>query len=154
MKEAWPWPKVYNLAINHLSFEKRNLSKAEFDKDEKSDVEGGILVKLEFEKTYDSVDHDFLDSMMEDIGFGLRWRKWIKDCISTPLLSVLVNGSPTPQFGLEGDPLFPFLFNLVVEGLSALFRKAYDLNRIMGASFGNNDVHISHLQFANDTILF
>ncbi|KAK3219853.1 hypothetical protein Dsin_013823 [Dipteronia sinensis] len=76
----------------------------------KGDNEGGLLVKLDFEKAYDSVDHDFLDHMMEDMGFGERWRKWMRDCISTPALSVLVNGSHTSQIGMErglrqGGPL-------------------------------------------------
>ncbi|KAK3231168.1 hypothetical protein Dsin_003049 [Dipteronia sinensis] len=38
----------------------------------KSDKEGGLLVKLDFEKTYNSVDHGFLDSMMEEMGFGSK----------------------------------------------------------------------------------
>ncbi|KAK2654439.1 hypothetical protein Ddye_014295 [Dipteronia dyeriana] len=93
------------------------------------------------------------------MGFGQRWIKWAKGCISTPLLTIIVNGSPTPQFGLErglrqGDPLSPFHFNLVVEGLSALFRKVHDLNMIKGASFGNNEIYTSHLKFTDDTALF
>ena len=43
---------------------------------------------------------------------------------------------------------------MAVEGLSALFRKAEELNMVKGAVFGSRDVHISHLQFADDTILF
>ncbi|KAK2640829.1 hypothetical protein Ddye_022592 [Dipteronia dyeriana] len=76
----------------------------------KKESEGGLVVKLDFEKAYDSVDHRYLDSMMEGMGFGVRWRGWMKDYISTPMISVLVNGSPTSQFGIEtglrhGDPL-------------------------------------------------
>ena len=116
-------------------------------------------MKLDFEKAYDSVDHGFLDSMLENIGVSDYWRGWIRHCISSPLLSVLVNGSPTPQFGLEiglrqGDPLSPFLFNIVVEGLSGLILKAVDKGLVQGEDFGGAEVNISHLQFADNTILF
>ncbi|KAK3219402.1 hypothetical protein Dsin_013372 [Dipteronia sinensis] len=61
----------------------------------KKDNEGGLLVKLDFEKAYNYVDHSFLDSVLEDMGFGSKWRNWVKCCISTPAMSVLVNGSLT-----------------------------------------------------------
>ena len=116
-------------------------------------------MKLDFEKAYDSVDHTFLDDIMGEMGFGRKWRLWMRSCITSPLLSVLVNGSPTRQFELEkglrqGDPLSPFLFNIVVEGLNALFKKAVSLDMLKGVSFGRGDVHVTHLQFAYDTILF
>ncbi|KAK2651365.1 hypothetical protein Ddye_011221 [Dipteronia dyeriana] len=38
--------------------------------DWKSSNEEGLLLKIDFEKAYDSVDHCFLDSLMEDFGFG------------------------------------------------------------------------------------
>ncbi|KAK3199765.1 hypothetical protein Dsin_023180 [Dipteronia sinensis] len=119
----------------------------------------GLLVKLDFEKAFDSVDHEFLLETLERMGFGLRWRNWIKGCISSPLLSVLVNGCPTKQFSKEkgmrqGDHLSPFLFNLVVEVLSCMLNKAKQLDMLNVVVFGNSAVHISHLQFADDTILF
>ena len=36
--------------------------------------EGGLLIKLNFEKTYDSVDYSFLDFMLGEMGFGQKWR--------------------------------------------------------------------------------
>ncbi|KAK3205243.1 hypothetical protein Dsin_019289 [Dipteronia sinensis] len=110
----------------------------------KNDRGGGLLVKLDFEKAYDSVDHEFLDSMMVDMGFEERWRRWIHDCISSPALSVLVNGSPTTQFGLERrlrqrDLLSLFFFSIVVERFSSLLRKVSDSDMIKGIIFGEND---------------
>ncbi|KAK2656850.1 hypothetical protein Ddye_009902 [Dipteronia dyeriana] len=62
---------------------------------------GGLVVKTDFEKACDSVDHGFLDAMLKGMGFDSKWRRWMSDCISTPLLSVMVNGSPTDQFVME-----------------------------------------------------
>ncbi|KAK2666049.1 hypothetical protein Ddye_004623 [Dipteronia dyeriana] len=95
----------------------------------------GLLVKIDFEKAYDSVDHSFLDSMMENMGFGSKWRRWISDCISTPYMSLLVNGCHTDKFGMEkgprqGDLLSPFSFNIVSEGLHCLLQNAANLGLI------------------------
>ena len=74
-------------------------------------------------------------------------------------MSVLVNGCPTEEFfigkGLrQGDPLSPFLFNLVVEVLSKMMDKARERGMIKGIGFNNDELHITHLQFADDTMLF
>lgn len=125
----------------------------------KKSRDGGPVVKMDFEKAYDSLDHNFLDCMLEGMGFGVKWRQWMKYCIASPMISVLVNGSSTRQFGLErglrqGDSLSPFLFNVAVEGLSALFMKAEELNMVKDEVFGCQGVHISHLQSVDDTIIF
>jgi hypothetical protein len=72
-------------------------------------------------------------------------------------MSVLVNGSPTVDFNVrkglrQGDPLSPFLFLLVVEGLSALMKKAVDSNLFHGYKVSDN-MKFHSLQFADDTIL-
>ena len=54
----------------------------------------------------------------------------------------------------QRDLLSPFLFNLVVECLSGCLKKVVDLNLLRGISFGEDAVHMSHLQYANDTIIF
>ncbi|GAU45521.1 hypothetical protein TSUD_186780 [Trifolium subterraneum] len=118
-----------------------------------------LLFKVDFEKTYDSVDWCYLDVVMGRMSFPTLWRKWIKECICTATTSVLVNGSPTAEFPLErglrqGDPLSPFLFLLVAEGLNVLMKAMVDNNLFTGYSIGTQEpLMVSHLQFADDTLL-
>ncbi|GAU25959.1 hypothetical protein TSUD_373600 [Trifolium subterraneum] len=118
-----------------------------------------MLFKVDFEKAYDSVDWGYLDAVMGRMSFPTLWRKWIRECVSTATSSVLVNGSPTEEFPLErglrqGDPLSPFLFLLAAEGLSVLMKTMVERNLFTGYSVGKREpLSISHLQFADDTLL-
>lgn len=118
-----------------------------------------MLFKVDFEKAYDSVDWKYLDDVMCKMGFPVLWRKWIKDCVTTATASVLVNGSPTDEFSLQrglrqGDPLSPFLFLLAAEGLSVMMKSMVANNIFSGFGVGaSNSMKVSHLQFADDTLL-
>jgi hypothetical protein len=48
-----------------------------------------MLFKVDFEKTYDSVDWGHLDDVMGKKSFPIMWRKWIKECVCTATASVL-----------------------------------------------------------------
>jgi len=55
-------------------------------------------MKVNFEKTYDSVDWEFLYYMMERLGLCAKWSKSIKGCLEYTSISILVNGSSTHEF--------------------------------------------------------
>jgi hypothetical protein len=118
-----------------------------------------MLFKVDFEKAYDSVDWGYLDTVMNKMVFPLLWRKWIKECVSTSTASILVNGGPTDEFPLQrglrqGDPLSPFLFLLAAEGLNVMMNSVVANNLYTGYGVGTtNSVVVSHLQFADDTLL-
>ncbi|GAU27943.1 hypothetical protein TSUD_146580 [Trifolium subterraneum] len=118
-----------------------------------------LLFKVDFEKAYDSVDWGYLDAVMGKMSFPVLWRKWIKECVCTATASVLVNGSQTDEFPLErglrqGDPLSPFLFLLAAEGLNVLMQAMVENNIFSGYNVRmQNTVSVSHLQFADDTLL-
>ncbi|GKV50623.1 hypothetical protein SLEP1_g57323 [Rubroshorea leprosula] len=117
-----------------------------------------FVFKADFEKAYDCVDWSFLDWMLERCGFGTKWRGWITECLSTARISVLVNGSPTREFevgkGLrQGDPLSPFLFLLISEGLQGLVQRAVTEGMLHGIEIGKQGMTMSLLQFADDTII-
>ena len=122
----------------------------------------GVVCKLDIEKAYNHVNWEALFYLLGRMGLRLKWRRWIKACISFVCFSVLVNGSPEGFFGnsrglKQGHPLSPLLFLLVMEVLSRLLKKTEECNLIQGFHVGavnSVEVSISHLLFANDTILF
>ena len=51
-----------------------------------------IMCKLDIEKTYDHMDWSFLFTVMQKMGFGEKWVRWIKWYIFIASFSMLVNG--------------------------------------------------------------
>jgi hypothetical protein len=116
-----------------------------------------LIFKVDFEKAYDSVEWSFIDYMLGRFGFCDKWKDWIHACVFAGSMSVLVNGSPSEEINIQrglkqGDPLAPFLFLLVAEGLGGLMKKAVDLSRFIGFRIRGGEVMISHLQYADDTL--
>ena len=124
--------------------------------------ENEIMCKLDIEKAYDNVDWSFLLTVMQKMGFGEKWVGWIKWCISTASFSVLVNGTSKGFFqssrGLrQGDLFSPYLFVIAIEVFSSFLKKAMDGGFMSGCKVkGRNEerVQISHLLFADDTLVF
>jgi len=115
------------------------------------------IIKVDYEKAYDSVSWEFLYYMMVRLGFCARWIAWIKECLESSTMSILVNGSPTkelcPKKGLrQGDPMAPFLFLIVVEGLAGMVRQAVKKNLYYGVHVGSKAINVGLLQFADDTL--
>jgi hypothetical protein len=57
----------------------------------------------------------------------------------------------------QGDPLSPFLFVIVMEAFSRMAKAMVDHSRFSGFAVGargSEQVHISHLLFADDTLVF
>ncbi|GKE08789.1 putative RNA-directed DNA polymerase, eukaryota, reverse transcriptase zinc-binding domain protein, partial [Tanacetum coccineum] len=96
-----------------------------------------------------------LNEMIDYLGFGVKWRSWIKACLKSLRTSILVNGSPTSEFivkrGLrQGGTLSTFLFILVMEGLHVAFKDAVQSGLIRGIKIGNSDITLSYLFYADD----
>ncbi|XP_057791321.1 uncharacterized protein LOC131008462 [Salvia miltiorrhiza] len=90
---------------------------------------GRTFFKIDFAKAYDSVEWDFLDALLVNFSFDSKWRKWMKGCLYSASASILVNGSSTKDFKMErglrqGDPMSPFCFLIIAEGLNALVERA------------------------------
>ncbi|XP_058764508.1 uncharacterized protein LOC131637959 [Vicia villosa] len=116
-----------------------------------------LLFKVDFEKAYDKVNWNFLRYMFRKMGFGAKWRGWMEKLVFKSHMLILVNGSPTEDFEVgkwlrQGDPLSPFLFVLVAEGLTGLVRKSIEVGEFDFFSI-NRSCAVDILQFADDTLL-
>ena len=42
-----------------------------------------------------------MDLVLQRMDFDDKWRVWIKSCLNTAAMSVLINGTPTKPFKME-----------------------------------------------------
>ena len=122
----------------------------------------GVIYKLDMEKAYDYVNWEVLLYLLNRMGFGVKWCKWIRSCISTIQFSVLINGFPVDFFGSsrglrQGDLLSLMLFLIMMEVFSRMLRRVEGAGLIRGFNLeGKREggERVSHLLFADNTILF
>nr|KAJ0221007.1 hypothetical protein LSAT_V11C200075540 [Lactuca sativa] len=113
--------------------------------------------KVDFEKASDSLSWGYLDSILEQMNFGTKWRSWIHGCLSSARISVLINGAATSEFSMErgirqGNPLSPFLFIIATEGLHIAMEEGKEIGIFEGIKLPNHGPSLSHLQYADDVI--
>lgn len=119
---------------------------------------GLCAVKLDMHKAYDRVEWGYLEKVMVKMGFDRRWVNLIMACVKSLKYKVRVNAMETETFiptrGIrQGDPLSPYLFLLVAEGLSSLLRGAEDRGELQGVRVCRDAPAISHLLFADDSLI-
>ncbi|XP_062094098.1 uncharacterized protein LOC133800152 [Humulus lupulus] len=118
-----------------------------------------MALKLDMSKAYDRIEWRFVERLMLKMGYHEVWVKKIMGCITSVSFSFLLNkevrGNVSPERGLrQGDPLSPFIFVLCAEALSCLILGAEQRNLLEGLCFGRKGVRVSHLFFADDSIMF
>jgi hypothetical protein len=117
-----------------------------------------VILKLDFEKAFDTIEHDTILKMMEKIGFTETWIGWVEKILNSGSTSVMLNGIPGKQFQCkrgvrQGDPLSPLLFVLAADLLQHIVNKAHRqgiFSLPINADPSNN---FPIIQYADDTIL-
>ena len=74
-----------------------------------------LLMTIDIEKAFDSVNHFFLISVLKQYGFGDEFIKWIKTLLKNQESCVLNGGKTSHYFKLErgtqqGNPISAYLF--------------------------------------------
>ena len=113
----------------------------------------GILINLDFEKAFDSLDWKFMYKVLKAFGFGRDICRWISTFYNNIKSTVIVNGQTTGWFPIErgcrqGDPLSPYIFVLCVEIFAIMIREDEDIKGIQ-----MKDTEQKIAQFADDTQL-
>lgn len=119
----------------------------------------GMLLKIDLSKAFDSISWEYLQKILKAFGFSPPpWIRWISNILTSSFFSILINGIPSPTFrpsrGIrQGDPLSPFLFVILAEGLGRSIKAASLSHKLRGLSFHQASV-VLHQQFIDDNILF
>ena len=120
--------------------------------------EGVAAVKADMSKAYDRVEWSFVRAMLTKLGFSNAWVELIMKCITSVRYQIKVNGELTQQFcplcGLrQGDQVSSYIFVICAEGLLALLHDAERADRISGVKVCSATPVVSHLLFADDSVL-
>ncbi|XP_057529705.1 uncharacterized protein LOC130808238 [Amaranthus tricolor] len=73
-----------------------------------------------------AINWNFLQLVMEKLGFGRTWIRWIMNCDTSASMSILLNGTPLKSFKMEREAI----------------------------QVGKDQVCLKHLQFADDMLIF
>ena len=111
----------------------------------------GLLVSIDFEKAFDSIDWSFMKKVLASFGFGNDIMQWISAFYNDIKSTVIVNGRISKHIKIErgcrqGDPISPYLFILCAEILACRIREDRE---IKGIEIDDTVFKVS--QFADDT---
>ena len=111
----------------------------------------GILLCLDFEKAFDSIEWNFMTESLKAFNFGASLVQWVKTLYTDVSSCIMNNGFSSGYFNVErgvrqGDPLSPYLFIIALETLSHAIRN--DIN-IEGIKIGKSEEKLG--QYADDT---
>ncbi|XP_043812758.1 uncharacterized protein LOC122723715 [Manihot esculenta] len=120
---------------------------------------GSCALKIDIAKAYDRVEWSYLFAMLSALGFSDTWVGWMRMCFSNMSYYIVVNGAEigpvVPSRGLrQRDPISPYLFLIVAEGLSLLIQDSENRGLLHGCCAKVGCPPVSHLFFADDSLLF
>ena len=112
--------------------------------------EPDILLQLDFQKAFDSVEWAFLLYVLKQFGFGVDFVEWVKVCCTNIFASVGNAGFYTLWFEIkrgvrQGCPLSCLLFILIA---AILAQRIKNENKIRGVVIDNTEHKI--LQFSDE----
>jgi hypothetical protein len=88
-----------------------------------------VILKLDFEKAFDTIEHEEILQIMQHKGFGNKWINWMKMIMGSWTSAILLKGVLGKVIHCrrgvrQGDPLSPLLFVLVADLLQSIVNSA------------------------------
>jgi hypothetical protein len=117
-----------------------------------------VVLKLDFEKAFDKIEHSTILDILRARGFGKKWIKWIEILLSSGTSAILLNGVLGKKFycgrGVrQGDPLSPQLFVLAADLLQTILNKAMVQGNIAAPLRHVSCPDFPVIQYVDDTLI-
>jgi hypothetical protein len=117
-----------------------------------------LILKLDFEKAFDRIEHSAILEILKARGFGNKWIRWIEMILKSGTSSDMLNGVLGKKFyckrGVrQGDPLSPLLFVLAADFLQSLLNKAMQQHLISPPLQYSACPDFPVIQYADDTLV-
>ena len=116
----------------------------------------GLLIFVDFEKAFDSVDHAFIIKSLKHFNFGNDLISWVK-LFYTGIKGVIINnGHLSESFSIErgvrqGCPLSSFLFLICIEILSNFIAKCPEITGLNIKIIPLNKLYLQMMQHSSMT---
>jgi hypothetical protein len=117
-----------------------------------------VIIKIDFEKAFDTIEHQAMLTLMQAKGFRQKWNSWMEAIFSSATSVVLLNGVPGKTFHCrrgvrQGHPLSPLLFVLAADFLQSMINKARAMGLINLPIPMDYSQDFPVLQYADDTLI-
>lgn len=118
-----------------------------------------MAMKHDVHKAYDWVEWSFFRKVLFHFGSIETWINRVMQCMTTINYSILINSVPSVLFSpsrelRQRDSLSPYIFLSVTQALSSLIANSKNLGLFEGLKLTRHVPVITHILFANDTLLF
>ena len=114
----------------------------------------GLLLFIDFEKAFDSLEWNFMFKCLEVFGFGPSLTRWVQTFYNNITSCIINNGMLSASFEInlvvrQGDPLSPYMFIIAVELLAVSIRSCSEIN---GINIDSKEFKM--VQYADDLTAF
>ena len=118
-----------------------------------------VILKLDFEKAFDKVEHNLMIRIMEQKRFPDKRIQWMHLIFNSGTSAVILNGVKGKTFHFkrgvrQGDPLSPLLFVLAADFLQDLLNSAREHGLLSLPVPLPRSQDFPVLQYDNDTLIF